>query len=261
MNGIEETAKKVKEIGKGKKCYICGKPYKPIPPLPALQKIFPNENHIIYAPSCSCMFEEEKQAEREKQEAIRKQRIEQIFNNSMMTPFFREKRFENLEMTDNLKFCKEYADSFNKETSQGLQFIGDIGTGKTTALACICNQLMDEGHPCLFTTFSALLNKFSNYSYEHASDIFPLLNDLTNCDFVVLDDLGRENYTDKRKELAFTIIDHLLNYKITIAITANPNIISKLAKLEEWQAILDRLYEMCPITLQFNNKSMRGTNG
>lgn len=260
MNGIEETAKKIKEVGKERKCYVCGKPYRPLP-LPALEKIFPNETHIVYVPSCSCMFEIEKQAEQTRIEATRKARVEKIFNNSMMTPFFREKRFENLDMTENLKFCKEYADNFNPNGSKGLQFIGDIGTGKTTALACICNQLMDEGYPCLFTTFSALLNKFANYSYEHAGDIVPLLNDLTNCDFVVLDDLGRENYTDKRKELAFAIIDHLLNYKITVAITANPNIIAKLTQIEEWQAILDRLFEMCPISLQFNSKSMRGGNG
>ena len=291
MESIDNVLKQIKHIGGETRpiCPHCGKPFIDIPRPEIdknLAKMRPDCLHFQWIPNCTCLRDlqekgdqrikeeqqrrEEELKRQEEQRQIRleeekkeaeKRRIEQIFNNSMMTPFFRKKKFENLEMTDNLKFCKEYADNFNKETSQGLQFIGAIGTGKTTALACICNQLMEREHPCLFTTFSALLNKFSNYSYEHAGDILPLLEDLTKFEFVVLDDLGRETYTDKRKEFAFMIIDHLMNYEVVTAITANPNIISKLAKLEEWQAIFDRLREICPNEKQFSCKSMRGANG
>lgn len=280
MKSIGEIVDNIVYIGGAKQpiCKYCNKPYKLIL-LEGLTRANNKEKtYKQWQPDCNCIAEQtekewqkqeeefkkqeeerQKRLEEEKKEA-EKRRIEQIFNNSMITPFFRKKKFENLNMTEHLKFCKKYADNFNKETAEGLNFLGEAGTGKTTALACICNQLMEEGHPCLFTTFSALLNKFSNYSYEHAGDILPLLNDLSKFEFVVLDDLGRETYTDKRKEFAFMIIDHLMNYEVVTAITANPNILSKLAKLEEWEAIIDRLRTICPITKVFSGNSMRGAD-
>ncbi len=76
--------------------------------------------------------------------------------------------------------------------------------------------------------------------------------------FVVLDDIGRESYTGKRNEIAFRIIDTLLNYKVCTCITANPEMIQKLQKMPEWAAILDRLKDICKLHLQFTGESMRG---
>ena len=136
--------------------------------------------------------------------------------------------------------------------------VGKVGTGKTTLLAAICNELMEKGYSCLFTTFSSLLDKFSRYSYENAGDITPLVNWLVSFDFVVLDDLGRETYTDKRKETAFRIIDALLNYKVVTAFTANPEMLTKLKVIPEWNATLDRLKEVCKYHFEFKGDSLRG---
>lgn len=184
--------------------------------------------------------------------------MEKIFNNSMMTPFFRKKRFENVSENEIIKKCSIYAENFNKEVTKGISFIGDVGTGKTTGLACICNELMEKGYPCLFTTFSELLNKFSDYSYNNAGNITPLLDDLCKCDFIVLDDIGRETYTDKRKEFAFMIIDRLMNYEKPVCFTANFETFAKLEQIEEWKAIMDRLKTMTNIEFVKSTKSLRG---
>ena len=161
---------------------------------------------IIEVANCNCFEEKLKEDEQKKVIELKKAQIDKIFDNSMMTPLFRKKKFENVEMNEIIKRCKNYAENFSKETTKGISFIGSVGTGKTTGLACLCNELMQKGHPCIFTTFSELLNKFSNYSYNHVGDITPLLDDLCKCDLVVLDDMFRQSETDKRREIAFLIM-------------------------------------------------------
>ena len=215
-------------------------------------------NIHVQVPACDCQERIEKEKEAAKIAEAKKEKLAKIFENSMMTPLFQEKVFSSLKETEHFDLCKKYAAEFNPKTAEGILMIGNVGTGKTTLLAAICNELMNKGFNCLFTTLSALLDKFSKYSYDNAGDITPLLQWLVSFDFVVLDDIGRETYNDKRKEVAFRIIDSLLNYKTTTALTANPEMIKKLQALPEWKATLDRLKDTCGIHLQFTGKSMRG---
>ena len=214
----------------------------------------------VYQCNCKDIEQEKikKQKELKKLEQLREKRRQELFTNSLMTPFFKEKIFEKLNNNSNLNQCKEYAKTFSPEKSKGIRMIGNIGTGKTTLLAAICNNLIEQGYKCLFTTFSDLLSKFSNYSSNNAGDISEQLHWLTTFDFVCLDDIGRETYTDKRKEIAFILIDTLMNYKVVTAFTANPEMLEKLKQIPEMNAALDRLKDMCPIKYEFKGKSLRG---
>lgn len=240
------------EFEEMKKCPHCGKSFV------WYDKKLPNINVHVQVPNCNCFEQIQQKEEAAKIAAAKKERLKKLFENSLMTEFFKQKVFTNLEKTEHFTVCKKYADSFDPKTSDGIQMIGNVGTGKTTLLAAICNELMERNFSCLFTTLSALLDKFSKYSYENAGDIAPLLNWLNEFDFVVLDDIGRENYTDKRKEIAFRIIDSLLNNKTVTAFTANPEMLDRLKSIYEWNAALDRLKDMCAIKLQFTGCSLRG---
>lgn len=211
---------------------------------------------------CNCREVEQKKEdekrERERIERLKEKRMQELFTNSLITPFFQTKTFENLNDNITVSKCKEYAKNFNPESNKGIQMIGNIGTGKTTLLAAICNYLLKRGYKCLFTTFSDLLSRFTSHSSNNAGNITELLHWLTEFDLVCLDDIGRETYTDKRKEIAFQIIDTLMNYKVITAFTANPEMIEKLKQIPEMNAALDRLKEMCPIKYEFRGESMRG---
>ena len=235
-------------------CPHCGKSYKWFE-----RKINFGKGYIkVPVPDCKCMELREREAERQRILRHKTERLAKLFSNSMITPLFKEKTFDNLKQTIELHKCKEYAKLFDPKTSQGISMIGRVGTGKTTLLAAICNELMNKGYSCLFTTFSDLLDKFSEYSYEHAGNVRPLLDWLVSFDFVVLDDLGRETYTDKRKETAFRIIDAILNHKVIMAFTANPEMLAKLSKIPEWAATMDRLKETCKYKFTFEGESLRG---
>ena len=125
-------------------------------------------------------------------------------------------------------------------------------------LAAVCNDLLGRGYNCLFITMSALMEKFTKYSFDNNGDILGLLMWLVKFDFIVIDDIGRENYTDRRKEIAFRIVDTILNYQVTAAFTANPESIARLSKIDEWGAVLDRLKDICAMQIKFNGESLRG---
>lgn len=237
-----------------KKCPHCGKPF----------VWFNRDGKFkihLQVPDCDCIDKIEQQKRHAEAKRLQKKNLAKRFENSMMTPLFKEKVFENLDSSKEFfSFCFNYAKKFHPKTSKGIRMIGGIGTGKTTLLAAISNELITQGYNCLFTTFAALLDKFTKHSYDNAGDITELLMWLTKFDFVVLDDIGREAYKDKRNEIAFRIIDTLLNYKVVLCVTANPEMMQKLQKMPEWAAILDRLKDVSSILLQFKGNSMRGKN-
>lgn len=256
MESIKDLLNKKTEAEKMQKCVYCGKDY-----VWFERELFSGENKRtlrIQVPSCKCQELREKELERQRILRHKSERLAKLFDNSMMTPFFKEKTFESLTETLEVFKCKEYCKTFSPKSSSGISMIGAVGTGKTTLLAGICNELINNGYSCLFTTLSSLLDKFSSYAYDNAGNITPLLNWLTSFDFVVLDDLGRETYTEKRKEIAFRIIDALLNNKVVVGYTANPEMIVKLKKIPEWNATLDRLKEICKISFKFEGNSLRG---
>lgn len=264
-NLIQEAVNKLQEPEEMKKCKYCGKSY-----VWFEQPVFKGEKKLrIQVPSCNCIEEKEKEAEAARIEKYKKEKLEKLFKNSMMTPLFQEKTFEYLLLPENLAIykneadilkCKQYAEAFHPKASSGIQMVGKVGTAKTTLLAAICNYLLQKGYKCLFTTLSDLLDKFSKFSYENSGDVTPLLNWLVEFDFIVLDDIGRETYTDKRKETSFRIIDTLLNHKKCVSYTANPEMLTKLKNIPEWNATLDRLRDMCRNKFTFSGQSLRGQN-
>jgi DNA replication protein DnaC len=233
-------------------CEYCGKPYK------LFSKTIQGKVHNLYVADCTC--ENDRQNEIEQRIAKEKQneKLKKTFDNSLMTPLFKEKTFKNLDETPETLELENYAKNFDPKKSMGILMIGNVGTGKTTLMAAICNHLMINNYTCLFTTLSTLLDKFSSYSYNNAGDITHLLMWLTKFDFIVLDDLGREAYNEKRKEIAFRIVDTLLNYKKVVGITANPDMIDKLKHIPEWEATLDRIKDICGNCYEFHGESKRG---
>lgn len=215
----------------------------------------------LYVSQCDCISRIEELEKLDKEKEQRRIILERKFKNSMMTPLFREKRFESVAPSAAKNRCVEFAKNFKPKQNAGISLIGRVGTGKTTLLACVCNELITDGYNCLFTQLTDLLDKFitaRRSSDERAEE--KLLNWLLEFDFVVLDDIGREKYTEARLEIVFKIVDKLVSHKIPIGITANPEMIKKLKNIPDFAAILDRLNEACQLKLEFNGESFRRKN-
>lgn len=246
-------------------CKYCGKSYKFIE-----HKLFAGTDKErimrMQVPTCNCIEENERRQKEAAEAKTKKEILAKKFENSLITPYFQKKTFENLKIkaeeygnAKELKQLEKYAQNFKKgKKNKGLYLIGKPGTGKTSMIAAVCNDLLGRGFNCLFITFSALMERFTKYSAENSGDILPLLMWLVKFDFIVIDDIGRENYTDRRKEIAYRIIDTILNYEVTAAFTANPEMVARLKKIEDWDAIIDRLKDICGKQIIFKGESKRG---
>lgn len=245
------------------KCTKCGKEYK------QMRHPVTKQLRDFFIPDCKCEELESELKTKQKEEKMRREALQKTlnkkFNNSMMTPYFLKKKFENLEKTDAVIFGIKYAEEFNQQSSKGISIIGNIGLGKSTLFACICNELIRKSFNCLFLTMSELLDMFINScDYKNDDSSEKILTWLVKFDFIVLDDIGQESYTPRKKEFFFRIIDTLMKNNKVVGYTANIKLYSKLEADVEIEATLDRLKEMCPINIVFEGNSYRGskiTNG
>lgn len=114
---------------------------------------------------------------------------------------------------------KNYADNFEtmKGKSKGLLLYGSVGTGKSFHAACVVNDLIDKGYPCLMTNFSRLVNTISGM-YDGKQEYIDGLNKF---DLLVIDDLSAERDTEFMNEIVFTIIDSRYRAGLPIIITTN----------------------------------------
>ncbi|KKQ09717.1 MAG: hypothetical protein US20_C0005G0037 [Candidatus Pacebacteria bacterium GW2011_GWF1_36_5] len=229
-------------------------------------------NDLILSPPrvmkqlCYCQKQQLEKQEKEKKQAKQKSLLMDRYKAAEIPPRFLNWDFSTIDDTENKKECQKYVDCFdmNLLTGNGLFMIGTKGRGKTTLAICILKELINNGYTAMIISFTEILNRITaTYTPGSLIKQSQIIDDLLKFDFLILDDIGRESYTDKRMELAFEIVDKLNKNKKCIAITANPEMIEKLKDparfkfSDEFKAILDRLDEMCKTVLTFNGTSFR----
>lgn len=139
-----------------------------------------------------------------------------------------------------------------KENNCGLIFLGDVGTGKTFAAACIANALVSVGVSVRMTSFNNALKAV--FAAENKEKIF---DELCGYDLLILDDLGAERDTSYAVEQLYNLIDKRY-------ISGKPMIITTNIPLKElknpsntaYKRIYDRILEMC-VAVAFRNENMR----
>lgn len=138
----------------------------------------------------------------------------------------------------------KYVDNFveMKKRGKGLLLYGTVGSGKTYIAACIANELINRGRPCLVTNFARITNTLQGM-FEGKQRY---LDDLNRLDLLVIDDLSAERDTSFMNEMVFNVIDSRYRSGKPLIVTSNltseelmrPNNIDK-------QRIYSRVLEMC----------------
>lgn len=129
-----------------------------------------------------------------------------------------------------------------RENGKGLLLYGGVGRGKTFIAACIANELINKGYPCLVTNFSRIINTIQGM-FEGRQQYIDSLN---RFDLLVIDDLAAERNTEYVGEIVQTIIDGRYRAGLPVIITTNltgeelknPSDIQR-------QRTYSRLLEMC----------------
>lgn len=119
------------------------------------------------------------------------------------------------------KAMKEYCDKFPNTNVLNYIFIGSPGTGKTYLSKCIDNEILNKGLTSIFLTSTELTDIFLKI---HLSEIDRSLifDVLSNCDLLIIDDLGTEPmYKNVTTEYLLTLLSLRLDNKKHFIITTN----------------------------------------
>lgn len=250
------------------KCEFCGKKLLPTGFLVNIMGKYRWVHRAGEYELCQCekakkKREEERRAEEERLKAEKerayREKIETMIRESRLGPRFKMRTFANFEVNEKNKeayeVAKKYAVEFDKYKRQGLGllFTGGYGTGKTHLAAAICHEIIKQGYQPIFGTMITLLEKIkTTYENEYSRETEErILRKYTDCDLLIIDDLGKERPTDWTLEKLYYVINTRYENCLPIIITTNytpGKLITRLTvkdNIETPEAIVSRIYEMC----------------
>ena len=130
------------------------------------------------------------------------------FGNKTLS-FFAKDKIQHERFRDIYAELHNYCASFPKDKKPNRVLMGSPGTGKTFATMVITNFLLSEGHYVIHVTSDELIKKFREFVFDHNEDA---RNDLTDCDLLIIDDLGTEpTIPNVTEENLFAVINRRLN--------------------------------------------------
>ncbi len=135
---------------------------------------------------------------------LRQQEISILYDQSHLEVLVKEQNFE--AMTDRyytgddlqrfhlaVHKSRAFVQNFNQEFNN-LYFYGTVGTGKSFLSICIAKEILESGHSVLYFSSASLFDRLSTYAFDYQakSSMRALLDDLYECDLLIIDDLGTE---------------------------------------------------------------------
>ena len=122
-------------------------------------------------------------------------------------------------MEKNLRECKNYAVFFS-DKSENLLLSGNPGLGKTFLSACIARTVADRGYSVAYETAGHLFTKMERAKFGNDEQARQEIESYTQCDLLILDDLGTEMPGQFTNVALYGIVnDRLLLGKPTIIST------------------------------------------
>lgn len=121
--------------------------------------------------------------------------------------------------------AKQFVDNFDKEFSN-IVLYGNTGTGKTFLSNCMARALLDTSHSVIYLTAIEFFEKLSkrdfNKDYAKGDDSSDIDADyLTECDLLIIDDLGTEVSNTYTASRLFYIINERLLRRKSVVISTN----------------------------------------
>lgn len=116
-------------------------------------------------------------------------------------------------------FCIKYAGEFN-EHSGSILMKGNTGLGKTHLSLAIANEVLKKGYGVIYVSAPVLLQRLEKnyFSNDKSDDIEQLV---TNCDLLIIDDLGTEFKTQFSSSQLYNVCNSRILKNKPIIISTN----------------------------------------
>lgn len=208
--------------------------------------------------ACDCSVAQNAREAEEKRKRDRMQYLDSMRRTGFPDAEMREWTFAKSDHTDqrNENIAQRYVSNFAamREQGTGLLLCGQVGTGKSFLAACIANELISQGTPCLMTNFSRIISRVS----EKFGGDQKYLDDLNRFDLLIIDDLGAERDTEFTWEKVMNVIDARYRAGLPLIITTNlgPKDFTDRGDIRR-QRVFSRLKEMC-VCLEVKGADRRG---
>lgn len=122
-------------------------------------------------------------------------------------------------MAKTFDICFQYARDFGSN-SGNLLFSGDTGLGKTFLSACIAKEVATKGFSVAYESAVHMLSNMERAKFENDEDARQKVQKYTDCDLLIVDDLGTEIVGQFTLTALYTLInDRILSGKPTIIST------------------------------------------
>lgn len=126
---------------------------------------------------------------------------------------------DRTQMEKVFRVCVNYARTFGPG-SRNLLFRGEPGLGKTFLSACVARVVSEKGFSVVYETTVDALAAYEDRKFRPSDEADDRVERLTDCELLILDDLGTEMITEFSKSALYTLINtRLLSGKKTIIST------------------------------------------
>ncbi|MBQ8572517.1 MAG: ATP-binding protein [Ruminococcus sp.] len=124
-------------------------------------------------------------------------------------------------MAQILNYCKAYAENFTVN-SRSILMRGATGLGKTHLSLSIANHLIEKGFSVVYVSAPDVLFKLerAHFSYDYDKEQ-ELLDTLSDCDLLIIDDLGTEFATNYTNTLIYNIFNNRILRSKPVIINTN----------------------------------------
>ncbi len=142
-------------------------------------------------------------------------------------------------MQKNLDFCRRYAQGFSRH-SNGILMTGGTGLGKTHLSLAIADSVMKNGFNVIYGSTPEILRVIEREYYSRDRNEQDTMDALTQCDLLILDDLGAE----MEKQFYTSLLYELVNARMCrgLPMIVSSNLTPGELKLRYQDRICSRLF-------------------
>lgn len=215
--------------------------------------------------ACRCAEIKEQREKQEIAEYLHKQQVLKLKEASdigerFYTATFRESILQR-EHEPLIDYCNHPSERLDK--GQGAFLWGAYGRGKTHAMACMLNELVEQGCTCFFCNFNYIVGRikatYSRTACETEKEVIDFFT--KKIAFLFIDDLGTEYAQDKDgliHRVVYEVVNQRYNNNLPIIYSYNHEISDLKDKSNIDVRVQQRIYECCADYLvEFNGKNWR----